>query len=177
MGSTDDSSNARDEAIPGEPLVDPVTVPVEPFPDPVGETVPFSGTEVAGAATFEPPSGAISAPVSEPVAPAVTSPPKDVSEESASGSKLKTGALVAGAAAVANKVRHDAPKLVRQLREKRAAGQCVIVSETDGETLAIGPYKDADAARQDLFKVGGTPRIVELVSETSFFAARDATSA
>jgi hypothetical protein len=86
------------------------------------------------------------------------------------GSKVKAAAVLAGAAALANKVRQEAPKKLQQIREKRVAGRCVIITEADGQMLAIGPFKDDEAARQDLFKVGGTPRIVELVSETAFFA-------
>jgi hypothetical protein len=82
---------------------------------------------------------------------------------------VKTAAVVAGAAALANKVRQEAPKKIRQLREKRAAGRCVIVTEADGHYLAVGPYKDEDAARQELFKVGGTAHVAELQSTTAFF--------
>jgi hypothetical protein len=85
------------------------------------------------------------------------------------GGKVKAAAVVAGAAALANKVRQEAPKKIRQLREKRAAGRCVIVTEADGHYLAVGPYKDEDAARQALFKVGGTAHVAELLSTTAFF--------
>lgn len=78
--------------------------------------------------------------------------------------------MVAGAVAVANKVRKEAPKVVHQVRERRLAGRCVIVTEVDGQFLAIGPYKDEDSARKDAFKVGGTPHVAELRSDTAFFA-------
>src|SRR4051812_24446499 len=89
------------------------------------------------------------------------------------GGKVKTAALLAGAAALANKVRQEAPKKVQQLREKRAAGRCVIVTEVDGRMLAIGPYKDEASAEPRAFKVGGAPRLVELVTDAAFFAPED----
>jgi hypothetical protein len=83
---------------------------------------------------------------------------------------VKAAAIVASAAALANKARKEAPKVVNQLRERRVAGRCVIVTEVDGRFLAIGPYKNEDTARGDVFKVGGTPHIAELVTDTAFFA-------
>ena len=111
--------------------------------------------------------------------PTVASPPPSStgqSEPDDGGSKVKTAAVLAGAAALANKVRHEAPKVLQQLREKRAAGRCVILTEADDRALAIGPYKNEEAASHDLFKVGGTSRVVELMSDTAFFAPHDAPS-
>jgi hypothetical protein len=110
-------------------------------------------------------------PVAEPVTPAVgPRPVKSVPSDDEGGGKAKTAAMVAGAAALANKVRKEAPKVINQLRERRMAGRCVIITEVDGRFLAIGPYKNEEAARDDVFKVGGSPHVAELVSETSFFA-------
>jgi hypothetical protein len=113
-------------------------------------------------------------PVAEPVTPTVD--PRAVEpapSDDDGGGKMKTAALVAGAAALANKVRKEAPKVVNQIRERRMAGRFVITTEVDGRFLAIGPYKDEDAARGDVFKVGGTAHVAELVSETSFFAPEE----
>lgn len=112
----------------------------------------------------------------EPIPTAPLEPAQPPTEETTQpdegGSKVKTAALLAGAAALANKVRQEAPKKLEQIREKRAAGRCVIVTEADGQMLAIGPFKDDDAARQELFNVGGAPRVVELMSESAFFESR-----
>jgi len=112
--------------------------------------------------------------------PTVASPPPSPNEQPEPGdggsSKAKTAVVLAGAAALANKVRHEAPKMLQQMREKRAAGRCVILTEADDHALAIGPYKNEDAARDDLFRVGGTTRVVELMSDTAFFAPHDSPS-
>jgi hypothetical protein len=111
--------------------------------------------------------------VTETASPVVNG---DETEPADGGSKAKTAVVLAGAAALANKVRQEAPKMLQQMREKRAAGRCVIVTEADDRALAIGPYKNDEAARHDLFKVGGTSRVVELMSDTAFFAPHDSPS-
>ena len=134
------------EPIAGDPLMS----------DPAAGAVP--ATPMA-----PPPSGAVPGEVSpRTIAPAPT--------EEDGGGKVKAAAIVATAAALANKARKEAPKVVNQLRERRVAGRCVIVTEVDGRFLAIGPYKNEDTARGDVFKVGGTPHIAELVTDTAFFA-------
>jgi hypothetical protein len=110
------------------------------------------------------------------VPPMVAASPTEQTEPDDGGSKVKTAAVLAGAAALANKVRHEAPKMLQQMREKRAAGRCVILTEADDRALAIGPYKNEEAASHDLFKVGGTPRVVELMSDTAFFTPHDSAS-
>jgi hypothetical protein len=138
-----------------------------------GSTEPITGDPLI---TAPDPSDAVEAsttapPVAEPVTPAVDPRPvKSAPSEDDGGGKAKTAAMVAGAAALANKVRKEAPKVVNQLRERRMAGRCVIITEVDGRFLAIGPYKNEGAARGHVFKVGGTPHVAELVSETAFFA-------
>jgi hypothetical protein len=122
--------------------------------------------------------------VSEPVAPAETAPippgsaaetpptsvPAERAEESRphGGRKVTVVTVLAGAAAVANKVRQEAPKKVQELREKRAAGRCVILTEVGGRQVAIGPYRDDQSARQDIGTVTGAPRVVELMSPTAY---------
>jgi hypothetical protein len=107
------------------------------------------------------------------VPPTVAASPTEQTEPDDGGSKVKTAAVLAGAAALANKVRQEAPKMLQQMREKRAAGRCVILTEADDRALAIGPYKNEEAASHDLFKVGGNPRVVELMSDTTFFTPHD----
>lgn len=141
---------------PGEPLIVPPAVTADVAP-PVEPVEPVERVE----------------PV-EPVEPLPS--PTDQADQG-EGGKVKAAALLAGAAALANKVRQEAPKKVQGMREKRAAGRCVILTEADGRALAIGPYKNAEAAQEDLFKVGGAPRVVELVSETAFFAPHDGSRA
>jgi hypothetical protein len=104
------------------------------------------------------------------VAPEVEPPTVDAPHEGEGGGKVNAAAVVAGAAALANKVGKEAPKVVSQLREQRAAGRCVIVTEVDGRFLAVEPYKDEGTARGDVFKVGGTAQVAELVSDKAFFA-------
>jgi hypothetical protein len=138
-----------EEPIPGDPLIEP----------PDGGTGRPSSVD----------------PIGPPVAPPVsvietpTAEPSNGDKTEDEGGKAKVAVAVAGVAALANKVRQEAPKRIQQLREKRAAGRCVIVSEADGGYLAIGPYKDEEAAREDLFKVGGTAHVAELVTTTAFF--------
>ena len=142
---TDPQQPSYDDSVAGEPLAPPL----EPAP--------------------------IAAPAEPSAMPSASSPtpvPTAQAEES-EGGKVKAAALLTGAAALANKVRQEAPKKVKQIREKRVAGRCVIVTEANDATLAIGPYKDEETAQKDLFKVGGTPRVVELVSETAFFRPRE----
>ena len=89
------------------------------------------------------------------------------------GQKVKVAAVLAGAAAVANKVRQEAPKKVKEIREKRVAGRCVILTEVDGRQVAIGPYPDNRAASQDSGKMTVAPQVVELMSPTAYFGAQD----
>ena len=137
-----------------------------------GSTEPIAGDPLITAE----PSEIVDAPVVEPSDPAPGAPLLDppVGEPAAAtedgGGKVKAAAVVAGAAALANKLRKEGPKVINQLRDRRLVGPCVIITEVDGRFLAIGPYKDEDAARADVFKVGGTPHVAELVSDTSFFA-------
>lgn len=99
------------------------------------------------------------------LAPTSTEP----DEQSEGTGKVKAAAIVAGVAAVANKARKRAPEKVNEIRAKRAAGRCVILTEMAGRPIAIGPYRDADAAQQSISKVAGTPTIVEVLSEQVFF--------
>lgn len=112
---------------------------------------------------------AVEPPVREPATPDPP-PVEPVSSTEDGGGKVKAAAVVAGAAALANKLRKEGPKVINQLRDRRLVGRCVIITEVDGRFLAIGPYKNEDAARGDAFKVGGTPHVAELVSETAYFA-------
>ena len=108
-------------------------------------------------------------------APATTpgSAPRHAGEatESGSGTKITAAALVAGAAALANKVRKEAPKKAREVREKHVAGRCIILTEINGRPVALGPYRDEQAARQDLTRVAGVPQVLELKSQTAHFGS------
>jgi hypothetical protein len=139
-----------EEPIPGDPSIEP--------PD-----------EGNGSARSVDPIGPPPAP-SLSVTETPTSEPSNGENTEHDGGKAKAAVAVASAAALANKVRQEAPKKIQQFREKRATGRRVIVCEADGRYLAIGPYKDEETARQDLFKVGGTAHVAELVTTTAFFA-------
>lgn len=124
--------------------------------------------------------GRTAAPASRSVvspAPATSpgSAPRRTGEgtESGSGGKVTAAALIAGAAALANKLRKEAPKKAREVREKRVAGRCVILTEVSGRPVALGPYRDEQAAREDLTRVTGAPRVVELKSHAAYFGSPD----
>ena len=161
-------------AIPGDPLL-PAAEDDAVLHVPAG-----TGSTTASAGTTPGPIGATAPPADvPPVSPVAedlgANGGRDREDEGTS--KLKAGALLAGAAALANKVRQEAPKKVHELREKRAEGRCVIVTEVDGRMLAIGPYKDAASAEQQAFRVGGDPHVVELVTDAAFFAPAQEASA
>lgn len=110
----------------------------------------------------------------EPTPPIVT-PPTSIRPEPEPAAKpgqrsgQKVAALLGSLGALANKVRTEAPRKVREAREKRIAGRCVILTEVNGRQVAIGPYPNDGAARQDGSRVGGAPEVVELLSQTAFF--------
>lgn len=115
-------------------------------------------------------------PASAPISPATPTPEgrTDQAEEYGWRAGQKVTALLTGAAALANKVRSEAPTKIREAREKRLAGHRVILTEVDGRAVAVGPYRNDQAAHQDIAKVSGAPRVVELLSPTAHFATKDA---
>ncbi len=119
---------------------------------------PVPATEPAPLDTFEP-----------------ASEQPDKSEQGAAG-KAKSVALFAGAAALANKVRQEAPKKVQEIRRKRAVGRCVILTEVNGRRVAIGPYRDKEAAGEDTVKVVGVPHVVELLPQSAYFESDEGES-
>jgi hypothetical protein len=103
-----------------------------------------------------------------PVATPRPAPPRTGKDtESGTGTKITAAALVAGAAALANKVRKEAPKKAREVREKRLAERRIIITEVGGRPVAFGPYRDEQAARQDLTRIPGAPQVLELKSRTA----------
>jgi len=106
-------------------------------------------------------------------APEAAPPRAGKDTESGSGTKITAAALVAGAAALANKVRKEAPKKAREVREKRLADRRIIITEISGRPVAFGPYRDEQAARQDLTRVPGAPQVLELKSRTAYFGSPD----
>ena len=72
-----------------------------------------------------------------------------------------------------NKLRKEAPKKAREVREKRVAGRCILLTEMAGRPVAIGPYRDEQAARQDLTRVTGAPQVLELKSQAAYFGTPD----
>jgi hypothetical protein len=115
-----------------------------------------------------------------PPAPARGEQPAETG--SGGGAKAKVTALVRGAAALAKKVgkavagRSVAGGRVvagraRTIREKRDRGRCVIVTEIGGRPVAIGPYRDEQAARQDAARVPGAAQVAQLTSGAAYFAA------
>jgi hypothetical protein len=158
--------------VPGDPTS---RDPADPFGSgPVGGP-PASAPTTAGEAatptaaalplTDGSPTPTPTASSTTPSTPAGTgSPPKSGS----GGGKVKAAALVAGAAALVHKLRKEAPKKAREVREKRVAGRCILLTEVAGRPVAIGPYRDEQAARQDLTRVTGAPQVLELKSQAYF---------
>lgn len=108
----------------------------------------------------------------QPVAATPPTPvPADESEESGPGvpAKVTAAAVVAGAAALANKIRKEAPNKIREAREKGVAGRYVILTEVDARPVAIGPYRKEEAARRDSAHLAGPPQVVELKSRAAHF--------
>ena len=134
-----------------------MTIPPDMTPDPPPPTYDDMST-MTSAATLD----------AEP------SPPPTVDDEAATtdhstGAKAMTAGLIAGATALANKVRQEAPKKVQEIRQKRAAGRCVILTQHDGHAVAVGPYPNHDAAQADRSKAGMEAQVVELMPESAFF--------
>ena len=155
-----------------------MTVPRDPQnPAPYGD--PAGAEPAATARNTQPVStGPAAAPAGRSAVsptPATTPGPRGTAEgtESGTGTKVTAAALIAGAAALANKVRKEAPKKAREVREKRVAGRCIILTEVSGRPVALGPYRDEQAARQDLTRVTGAPQVLELKSQAAYFGTPD----
>ena len=133
-------------------------------PNTAGEPIPA----VAAAAS----AGTDGSPTPTPTAPSTPATPES-GTESGGGAKVKAAALVAGAAALVNKLRKEAPKKAREVREKRIAGRCILLTEVAGRPVAIGPYRDEQAARHDLTRVTGAPQVLELKSQAAYFGTAD----
>jgi hypothetical protein len=156
-----------------------MTVPRDPQ-NPAYNDPPSAEPTVAARNTQPVSTGPTAAPASRSmVSPAPTNSPESAPRrtgegtESGSGAKVTTAALIAGAAALANKLRKEAPKKAREVREKRVAGRCIILTEVSGRPVALGPYRDEQAARQDLTRVTGTPQVLELKSHAAYFGSPD----
>jgi hypothetical protein len=146
--------------------------PADPFGSgPVGGT-PASAPTTAGEAVT--PTAAAASPITDGSAtPAPSAPSTPAGTGSGRGAKVKAAALVAGAATLLNKLRKEAPKKAREVREKRVAGRCILLTEVAGRPVAIGPYRDEQAARHDLTRVTGAPQVLELKSQAAYFGTPD----
>lgn len=139
---------------------------------PSDPTAPVVAGPTETAAPAEP---AQSQEPSPPITPGTPTPRPRAEQVKEQGRRAgqKASALLNDAAALANKVRREAPKRIREAREKRVAGRCVILTEVDGRQLAIGPYPDDQAAHQDTTRVSGTPHVIELFSQAAYFGPED----
>jgi len=155
-----------------------MTVPQDPH-NPASYGDPAGAEPAATARNTQPVStGPAAAPAGRSAVsptPATTPGPRGTAEgtESGTGTKVTAAALIAGAAALANKVRKEAPKKAREAREKRVAGRCIILTEVNGRPVALGPYRDEQAARQDLTRATGAPQVLELKSQAAYFGSPD----
>ncbi len=152
-----------------------MSLPNNPNQPPYGDPVVAEPVIAEPAPEAASPPGAPPAGAYEPVTPVPAEKPEE--SEGGVGDKAKSVALLAGAAALANKVRQKAPKKVQELREKRTAGRYVILSDVGGRQVAIGPYPDESAARQDTVKLAGVPHLIELVSQSAYFQPEEGGSA
>jgi hypothetical protein len=151
--------------------------PADPFGSgPVGGPAASAPTTAGEAVT---PTAAAASPITDgsptptPTAPSTPAGTGSPTESGRGGAKVKAAALVAGAAALVNKLRKEAPKKARQVREKRVAGRCVLLTEMAGRPVVIGPYRDEQAARRDLTRVTGAPQVLELKSQAAYFGTPD----
>jgi hypothetical protein len=147
--------------------------PADPFGSgAVGGGPPASAPNTAGEPVTPTPAAASAvtdgSPHRRPPPPSTPAGPGSRTE-SGRGAKVKAAALVAGAAALVNKLRKEAPKRAREVREKRVTGRCVLLTEVAGRPVAIGPYRDEQAARQDLTRVTGASQVLELKSQAAYF--------
>jgi hypothetical protein len=107
--------------------------------------------------------------------PATSVAGEHFSEEESSqpgGAKRKLAALAAGATTLARKIRKAGPKKIRDVRVRRAADRCVILTEVAGRPVAIGPYRHAHAAQKDAARINA-PQVVELRPPAVHFTAPD----
>lgn len=158
----------RDGLETGPTVPEPI-MPRDPTPTP-----PASATSV------QPPSAEPETAV--PPAPADGEQPAEAG--SGGGAKAKVKALVRGTAALANKARRAVAgrgaaggRVVagraRTIREKRVARRCVIVTESGGRRVVIGPYRNEQAARKDAARLPGDAQVAQLKSGTAYFAEAD----
>ncbi len=162
-------------SIPRDPqdpsYADPFDAPVSP-----GQTTPLEpatpGSPSTPAAT--PAAGVEPVTATPPTTPGAAEQPEDSGQGVAP--KVKAAAVVAGAAALANKVRKEAPKKIREAREKSVAGRYVVLTEVDGRPVAIGPYRKEQVARNDATRVTGPHQVVELRSRAAQFGPTDSES-
>jgi len=158
-------------SIPGDPLDSTYRDPYDAASSPGQTTPPEPATPGAL------PTSAVTPTV--PAQPVAANPPTPVpaeeSEESGQGvpAKVTAAAVIAGAAALANKVRKEAPKKIREAREKGVVGRYVVLTEVDARPVAIGPYRKEQVARRDASRLTGPPQVVELRSRAAHFGTPD----
>jgi hypothetical protein len=130
----------------------------------------------------DPPDAAHREPSDVPVAPPHSTDGEQPAEAGpGGGAKAKIAAPVRGVATLARKVGRavagrgaEGGRAVagraRTMREKRVARRCVIVTESSGRPVVIGPYRDEEAARKDVARVPGAAQVAQLRSGSAYFA-------
>jgi hypothetical protein len=133
-------------------------------------------------ASHDPPDTARHEPPDVPTAPPGSGDGEKPAEAgSGGGAKSKIAAPVRSAATLARKAGRTVvgrgaaggravAGRARTMREKRVARRCVIVTESSGRPVVIGPYRDEEAAREDVARVPGAARVAHLKSATVYFA-------
>jgi hypothetical protein len=86
------------------------------------------------------------------------------------GIKGRLAALGASVASLAKRVYKGGTKKPRVVRRKRTTNRCVILTEVFGRPVAIGPYRNEQAARKDLARTHGQ-QVVELKTAAKHLAA------
>ncbi len=158
-----------------------MTVPPDARDHPSGEPLKAGQAMQDQAASVEPSLAAQTSdtsidPATGSTAPTVGAPSTSVAgehsaeEESSQpgGAKRKLAALAAGATTLAKKIRKAGPKKVRDVRVRRTADQCVILTEVAGRPVAVGPYRHAHAAQKDATRIEAA-QVVELKSPAVHF--------
>jgi hypothetical protein len=121
------------------------------------------------AAPAEPSPTALTSDIAPPPTTA-EAPPAPVADEQVGvespqrgGMKGRLAALGAGVASLAKRVYKGGPKKMRLARRGRTTNRCVILTEVGGRLVAIGPYRNEQAAHKDLARTHGQ-QVVELTA-------------
>jgi len=81
--------------------------------------------------------------------------------------------LLTGTATLANKAGEDPSKSAEEVYQRQRHGRYVIITDVDGQEVAIGPYPDERAAGAQLRHLVSPARIVALLSGSDHRLGRE----